>query len=200
MREIYRHATCVLVWLGPASEGSNSALDLLENLHQNFDVARKNRSSIPTHPFHELPVAPLRALFSILERAYWSRVWILQEVAVGTSEPIIGCGDRWLSWPIWSGALFQIHGYRSLLRQASSLGSWASIGPDHLQLLQYQPLVEWFQSLDTIRRSVTVGRDHFRHQNDELPKSQREQTNLMRMLDHADNKYASNPRDRILLF
>lgn len=77
------------------------------------------------------------------------------------------------------------------------MGSRASLAPDHLQVLRYLPLVDRFQSLDIIRRLATVGRDHFRVMSDELPKSQKEKTNLLCILDQANSQYASDPKDDI---
>jgi Heterokaryon incompatibility protein (HET) len=105
MDEIYRSASRVLVWLGPALQNSDSGINLLRELAHLVNLANR----VPTQKFDELPVGPLRALLHILDRPYWKRTWIVQEVAVALSDPVIGCGHQWLDWNTWKDGVFQLY-------------------------------------------------------------------------------------------
>ena len=84
MHEVYSTAYSVLVWLGEASDESDTAMDLL-----------KEWSAWPTRTQHaETP--PI--LDSVICRPWWSRIWIVQELALARSDPIILCGRKCLPW------------------------------------------------------------------------------------------------------
>ncbi|KAG4430662.1 hypothetical protein IFR05_013859 [Cadophora sp. M221] len=94
MRLVYSCARRVLAWLGEEYENSDAAMSLLENIDL-VDLKKLQDSSGGD-------ASPKRvdwdALFALLRRPWWSRVWIIQEVTVGESEPLVGCGNHWVSW------------------------------------------------------------------------------------------------------
>ncbi|RYP74374.1 hypothetical protein DL771_003041 [Monosporascus sp. 5C6A] len=67
MRDIYEAATKVLAWLGQASEDSDLAMDLVD---------KWKADKILQRPSHESS-----AFENLCSRPYWTRIWILQELA-----------------------------------------------------------------------------------------------------------------------
>ena len=51
-----------------------------------------------------------KALFALIEsRAWWSRLWVIQEYAVASAEPLIGCGTRWVQSALFSQFAVEIN-------------------------------------------------------------------------------------------
>ncbi|RYP22315.1 hypothetical protein DL767_009072 [Monosporascus sp. MG133] len=82
MRDIYEAATKVLAWLGQASEDSDLAMDLVD---------KGKADKILQRPSHESS-----AFENLCSRPYWTRIWILQELAVNYQRCVFGCGGRWV--------------------------------------------------------------------------------------------------------
>jgi hypothetical protein len=97
MKEIYEHAHCVIVWLGPAAAESDIAMGVIRQLAQiapnlGFEVPddiRRPRS--PNTPFGE---KEWQALEELYHRNWWDRAWILQEATAPTivDGPVVWCG------------------------------------------------------------------------------------------------------------
>jgi hypothetical protein len=100
MRQIYGDSCSVFVHLGVESDGSDLAIALIRkiayNLREGFDyrkflvqMANKEIRGEP-NPERESYVA----LFKLFCRPYWSRMWIIQELAMGDDNTAVGCGSR----------------------------------------------------------------------------------------------------------
>lgn len=89
MREIYEVASRVVIWLGKTSDDSDLAMDLIADIHrvgpQDYRANLEDAKS-------------WKALGMLYRRPWWSRVWVLQETAVGPQDPIVGVGHKSLSW------------------------------------------------------------------------------------------------------
>ncbi|OIW34504.1 hypothetical protein CONLIGDRAFT_658404 [Coniochaeta ligniaria NRRL 30616] len=111
MRDIYSAAWQVAVWLGPEADDSGLAFTALRWM------AARQRSPAPLEGLYKpavydvrplfvayrssrLPLRPetRRALFRVLLRDYWQRMWILQEIALARSDAPVMCGRDCLSW------------------------------------------------------------------------------------------------------
>ncbi|KAM4058885.1 heterokaryon incompatibility protein [Hirsutella rhossiliensis] len=84
MRHIYEQAANVVLWLGEAADGSDDAMDLaasqtLGNVLQGTDQHWS-------------------ALTSLVRRAWWKRIWCLQELVSSRWSPIVMCGTKTVSW------------------------------------------------------------------------------------------------------
>lgn len=98
MREIYRQASRVLVWLGEEEEGQS--LEPLIQLTQK--LATIDMSALPEDRmakqrvlgFHDEHIL---SLSSLLSRPWFRRVWIIQEVAVA-ADAILHIGPLSLKW------------------------------------------------------------------------------------------------------
>lgn len=109
MRQIYENAEQVVIWLGP----SNHEIDLLMNVARQWDYQTRQQreahhtkgwvdswmtlTANETGPLKEkLTIGRRNALKELLDRPWFSRVWILQEVASAKRATIL-CG--WKALP-----------------------------------------------------------------------------------------------------
>jgi hypothetical protein len=96
MREIYQTATQIVVWLGPASNCSDVAVKFLTLV---FDKCPRGREA---EWFKNLMkgnnlATEWKALASLLARAWWNRIWIVQEIVLAR-EALILCGTASITW------------------------------------------------------------------------------------------------------
>lgn len=100
MRQIYSKAWTPLVWLGDQREGSDDALNLIATIAS--DYSSSDGVVRLTNTLHKNPEffgkGSWRALYEIITRVYWRRLWILQEVSRGRATTPVLCGRRTLSW------------------------------------------------------------------------------------------------------
>ena len=99
MRDIYKNAKAVVMWVGDWDESSAKAIQLMKALAVAYNTGsdtlmvenlRKGNSPFPRGSW--------AALEAFMERPYWNRVWILQEVAMGSRSTPILCGDEMFTW------------------------------------------------------------------------------------------------------
>lgn len=89
MRTTYELASQTIIWLGKASDDSDLAMDLIADIHrvgpQDYKASLEDAKS-------------WEALKMLYRRPWWSRIWVLQETAVGPQDPTVGVGHKWLPW------------------------------------------------------------------------------------------------------
>ncbi|KAL8916916.1 MAG: hypothetical protein Q9208_008280 [Pyrenodesmia sp. 3 TL-2023] len=119
MRRIYAKAEKLYVWLGPAGDESESAVELLHQLGRFTD--RDNLVEYgykePTLRFHDdeferlgLPKTDSPkwlSLVALLNRPYFERIWVVQELAVAKQEISVLCGDVIFPWSVEGDTPFQ---------------------------------------------------------------------------------------------
>lgn len=110
MREIYQKAMRTLIWLGPESDESTLGLDFAVKLYILFvkkePVTRMEKlwmlyDNDVLNPFSR----KWRAMLKILDRPWFTRAWVIQELVV-SADPWIICGDRAMPWDTYAGAVF----------------------------------------------------------------------------------------------
>jgi hypothetical protein len=97
MNQVYEMAATVTVWLGEPDDSSNEAMDLVRQLNvSETDFFEKingtwrcKRSKITSRKW--------ASLFRFLQRPYFSRMWIIQELAFA-SVPVVFCGSKFATW------------------------------------------------------------------------------------------------------
>jgi hypothetical protein len=91
MAQIYGTATETIIWLGPATDGSDWVLDKMISgeVEDNDAFAFSYR------------------LLQLLSRPWWTRVWVIQEVVLSRAA-IIRCGDRSISFDILANRFIQL--------------------------------------------------------------------------------------------
>ncbi|KAH7311683.1 heterokaryon incompatibility protein-domain-containing protein [Stachybotrys elegans] len=94
MRDIYARAEKVVIWLGQGDAQSDSAFKSLTLL------ASKNIEVNKDDHLDTLRQAS-SFFFSIADQFTWfNRVWILQELAVAQSDPLVMCGHYSIPWSV----------------------------------------------------------------------------------------------------
>jgi len=90
MGDIYGRADCVRIWLGDSDPSSDRAILFIKQqvlqLHHFDDLCQSNEFS-----------AQWKALLELMQREWFSRRWVVQEVALAP-KAIIHCGPAKLSW------------------------------------------------------------------------------------------------------
>ncbi|KAK4167407.1 hypothetical protein QBC43DRAFT_311793 [Cladorrhinum sp. PSN259] len=104
MARIYARARSVIVWLGLASSDSGRALEVIQTF------AMLTRGS--TEPQKSWGVLEKRATVELLRRPWFSRIWVLQEVAAARNI-VIKCGADEISGYAFSIGLENLAGHRS---------------------------------------------------------------------------------------
>ncbi|KAF2874741.1 heterokaryon incompatibility protein-domain-containing protein [Massariosphaeria phaeospora] len=110
MRDIYARASTTHIWLGEESDSSTLALSYAQSLRRDLeervgkDVVLKQVLRSRAKPA-ELPVgvgdARLEAFFRLLERPWFTRAWVVQEVVVSQNAHVM-CGATSQPWPtLW---------------------------------------------------------------------------------------------------
>jgi hypothetical protein len=116
MRNIYLKAESTVSWLGPERARSTEAFAYareLNKLHRK-EMAKLGVWTLPEEEMKEsnntkvtLGDPDLEALFHVLERPYFERAWIVQEVVVSERISLV-CGDAVINWQIFIGAFFYL--------------------------------------------------------------------------------------------
>lgn len=122
MKNIYRDASQVLIWLGLQDQDSDLAFDLLESVYRLddtfvesvrkrqgwaitadellFQLGPRRASSGAEFTLNNLQPHHLSALKNTFSRrSWWKRIWIIQE-AVYAKAVVIVCGQRSISWEL----------------------------------------------------------------------------------------------------
>ena len=94
-----------LHYMGPImseKDVANAPFNMLLSVHGN------------TWGSHEDPRDPDEwiAFRKLMERPWWRRVWVIQEVAAARGQVWVGCGSSWLRWETFLGAALAIEHYK----------------------------------------------------------------------------------------
>jgi hypothetical protein len=67
-----------------------------------------------TWSFHQDPQDPDEwvAFQKLMERPWWRRVWVIQEIAAAKGQILVGCGSSWLRWEAFLGTALTIKHYK----------------------------------------------------------------------------------------
>ncbi|KAK4999374.1 hypothetical protein LTR66_001571 [Elasticomyces elasticus] len=154
MKAIYHFAKTVLIWIGEAGPEGDIAFEALHRIRQDFRdelpdletlldghvleeytaihsyFGHKSGRRELNEPFSETSMAfssstaPWDALRSLLHREYFSRVWIIQEIALGR-QLIMHCGSHSIDYDIF----VLLWDYCSFLINHKSSGKWRYLFP-----------------------------------------------------------------------
>ncbi|KAJ3453847.1 hypothetical protein MRS44_018479 [Fusarium solani] len=150
MRDIYANSKRAIIWLGEKDEDHSCERGLELALRVNEVADWDRQHGMHRDLFQQPPQAPALPpptsrlwwdLFAILDRSWFSRAWIVQELAV-SPDPLVVCGHHRLSWTQFCGAITYIGCIASVRLAAFSSAM------SRLQL---------FTNLDQIRKQYQQG-------------------------------------------
>lgn len=135
---IYKLAYRVVVWLGPQSDDSAHALATLSYLGAQVEVDEHERWLFPA-PFTEQPTwydyrvaLPYSqntwdAILALLQRPWFNRVWVVQEVQLGSKRPgpMFQCGTETIELSKLQQAVYCLD-YRSIMSKLVHLPQLSS--------------------------------------------------------------------------
>jgi hypothetical protein len=120
MKDIYQGATLIIAWLGSARDGSDYLLDFLSDagkeacaskfleedlLFEERDLEYKDSYNRLAKKLGREPTFPMESLRSFVNRPYWYRVWVVQELSLAR-DVVFACGERQISYVHLRHALF----------------------------------------------------------------------------------------------
>ncbi|KAK4060261.1 uncharacterized protein Triagg1_10811 [Trichoderma aggressivum f. europaeum] len=113
MNLIYAAARALIIWLGESSSDSDLALEWINHLG----------SASPYDKMPNIPNKAWQAIQSLLERPWWKRIWIVQELTAGAmglklEKASILCGHTRVSWMSVVIAAARMKAYQDDQRQA----------------------------------------------------------------------------------
>ncbi len=121
MGDIYRSARNVVAFLGPAMDNSSVAMNLINNIscfvEVDFGSGLVKPSTGPNaepgwadmHEPLNIERDRLLALFHLIHREWFERLWIRPEVGLGGSRAILLCGHDSIEWSSFCRAIFVLH-------------------------------------------------------------------------------------------
>ena len=114
MRDIYSSATRVNAWVGNPSADSSLAMAFAGTLHSTirniYSLGQAvTMATLTQSPYCAFPSPNWAALNTFLQRPWFHRAWVVQEVVVASQTTII-CGDRSLAWDVLASSITLILG------------------------------------------------------------------------------------------
>ena len=156
MRDIYRKATRTFIWLGVESENSTAGLDLATTLYEASQSGAKKdgakQSWWPTANHDQLTTVPRKtwkAFFDLLNRPWFTRAWVVQEVVVSSNLWVV-CGNKVIHWSVLVVAILYV-----VQSQAWVLEYYGMPNLNAFLLLQLSQQ-EYSQGLQTIHYEVLL--------------------------------------------
>jgi hypothetical protein len=109
MRDIYGQSMGVLIWLGeetPEVQGSLQFAELLEeaSLVDDTPIMQRHVWAFPNRHIPPPEDESWKTFFALLQRPWFRRLWIIQEVAV-SPNPMVVCGRSRVTWDTLQAAV-----------------------------------------------------------------------------------------------
>ena len=95
MGSIYKRAQQVIAWVGEEDQYTSEAFGLLQEVAS--EPPQSELDELRSLSTRKLPVSAAKGLRSLINREYWRRVWILQEILLARDVEV-RCGDQRISW------------------------------------------------------------------------------------------------------
>lgn len=120
MAYVYSTARVVIVWLGPERDGSALAIGVLTDRGSEIEVnwTTKDITSFSGEDYRQwtkesLPFARnqdiINSIAHLLDRAWFTRLWIWQEVRLAGNGAKIRCGYDCMSWDSFRNSILGLH-------------------------------------------------------------------------------------------
>lgn len=147
MLEIYEAADTVLSWTGEIDEFSEEALKLIRSpAFKSPKIRYKDGDWDVPNP--ELFPAQLASLYRFFQRPYFSRIWVIQELAAA-SHPMLMMGDEMIQWRDLDMAAYHINDilHSDDTMAARMLAAFPNLGPIQDRDLAYVRKLFYFRHL-----------------------------------------------------
>lgn len=116
MKDIYSRALTTIVWLGPETAGTRQAMEYIDLASEShFECLNtstggsENKCKFLTDARENcLESGLIKSLQEIVTRPYWTRLWVIQELALSGPNMKILCGDTYAQWKNFNRAILQI--------------------------------------------------------------------------------------------
>ena len=151
MADIYRRASRVVIWLGPERDDSTKAMQVLDTLGSTVEVdwSLKQVKPLSGDTYLQwleepIPFANDRRITGpiecFLDRPWFKRLWIWQEVQLANNGALIICGGKSMLWDTFRKAVVCLH--RKLppstqLNQAMNICDYSRLGQSLSTLLHH---------------------------------------------------------------
>ncbi|GAW20782.1 hypothetical protein ANO14919_102930 [Xylariales sp. No.14919] len=190
MGEIYKKTPLCIVWLGEQNDSTRGVTKLVVELAQNDKLQRNTRTAdeklkfrrVFTQIINEIPRERITGLAVFLSYAWFSRVWVLQEVALAP-QVAVQCGSQFIDFR----ALTKLGDY---LGVAGALPLMSISGPDAIETRGPRTFEKASSFMDT---PIMLGiLSSVRHNLGKatMPK-------FLEIMAMASNSKSTDPRDRI---
>jgi len=118
MRHIYNQSICVSIYLGGTQDGSEIVPSLCRGINRAYEQSQVDyrespwiQPAINTDDYQKFGLPAINSwhwnsLRSLLCRAWFTRIWVIQEAVLSTSTEVI-CGAWTMEWMAFLGALMR---------------------------------------------------------------------------------------------
>jgi hypothetical protein len=159
MAKIYQHALNTVIWLGGSSPGSDSAIQLLDDISVRLQFTESINPVDFDRIFLPKPDSEIwHALWNLLSRPWFTRLWIIQEV-IRSRDPWVACGDSLITWDVLGSACMHLSicGISRWLQQKFSDSAGLGGRDDVCQLvMQLDSMRSSFFQLESLEASLLV--------------------------------------------
>jgi len=184
MRDIYGNSWMVVGWLGEEHDRSSSAIQLVRDLAAlgQHSCGEKVEAALSAEMGY-LGGGCWLALQELMERPYWDRLWIIQEIVMGAWSTWLRCGSTYIEWESFCAGVVFLQ--------------------EHLWLVKDDVLWKEIQTLNSPRgMGWTITSLHLvYHDLAVLSRLSEEGSNeylsFGRLLDLASNTECTDPRDKV---
>ncbi|KAH0420689.1 heterokaryon incompatibility protein [Colletotrichum camelliae] len=99
MKDIYKSAAQMFVWMGQASQGLGLIFNSIQNLaERQVPVKIESIEQVAKELLGASPEEAEQAFHEFVDLSWFRRTWIIQELALPRSGPIFVCGHRRAPW------------------------------------------------------------------------------------------------------
>ncbi|GKT50824.1 heterokaryon incompatibility protein 6, OR allele [Colletotrichum spaethianum] len=99
MRDIYKGATEVLIWLGESTAGLDRVFNSIQRvIEHNIEIEPKGISQVAEELLKASPDETEQAFTEFVNIPWFRRTWIIQELALPRQDPIFLCGKHRAPW------------------------------------------------------------------------------------------------------
>ncbi|KAJ8523080.1 hypothetical protein ONZ45_g415 [Pleurotus djamor] len=96
MGEIYQKARQVLIWLGEAEEEEEEMIALVKRISMKREMSEEDGKAL------------MSFCSELAQKQWFTRLWTVQELALASHDPLVGCGHQWVHWQtlweVWNRA------------------------------------------------------------------------------------------------